>query len=170
MNDFFQHLFHIETGLGADFHGFAAVQPDQVFDFLFHHVGLGARQIDFIQYRQDFQVVVQGQIHVGQCLGLHALGRIHHQHRPVTGRQGTGHFISEVHVARGINEMEQIVMTVSGMVDELHGIELDGDAPLPLQVHGVQDLVFHFPFFHGVRQFQDAVGQGAFPMVDVGDD
>ncbi len=55
-------------------------------------------------------------------------------------------------------------------VQHADGMRLDSDAALALQVHRVENLLLHFA--HGERsgQFQQAVGQRGFPVVDVRDD
>ena len=47
---------------------------------------------------------------------------------------------------------------------------LDGDAPLPLDVHRVEVLLAHQPGVDRPGQLQDAVGQGRLAVVDVADD
>ena len=42
--------------------------------------------------------------------------------------------------------------------------------PLPLQVHAVQQLVLPLPVGNCLCGFQQAVGQGAFPVIYVGYD
>src|SRR5207253_6864842 len=39
-----------------------------------------------------------------------------------------------------------------------------------LQIHRVEHLLAHVTTRDGVRELEDAIGQGRFPMVDVGDD
>ena len=73
-------------------------------------------------------------------------------------------------MARRVDEVEVIGLAVFGVVAHGHGAGLDRDAALALELHIVQDLVLHRAFVHAVGQFQDAVGQGAFAVVDVGDD
>ena len=46
----------------------------------------------------------------------------------------------------------------------------DGDAPLPFQIHVVEELLLHLPRFDRVGQFQKTVGEGRFAMVDMGND
>ena len=111
--------------------------------------------------------MLQGQVGVGQGLGLHALGGVHHQHRALTGGQGPGHLIVEVHVARGVDEIQGVGLPVGGLVVQPHRPGLDGDAPLPLQVHVVQQLGLHFPLGDGVAQLDEAVGKGGFSVVNV---
>ena len=51
-----------------------------------------------------------------------------------------------------------------------HVLGLDGDAPLPLDVHGVEVLLPHEPGVDGARDLQDAVREGRLAVVDVADD
>ena len=47
---------------------------------------------------------------------------------------------------------------------------LVGDAPLPFQIHVVQDLVLHLPLLHRAAQLDQPVGEGGFAVVYVGND
>ncbi len=47
---------------------------------------------------------------------------------------------------------------------------LDGDATLALQVHVVKDLLLEFAFGDGAGAHQQAVGERALAVVDVGND
>jgi hypothetical protein len=46
----------------------------------------------------------------------------------------------------------------------------DGDAPFPFDVHRVQDLVSKIPVLYKTRILDQTVGQGGFPMVNMGYD
>ena len=115
-------------------------------------------------------VVVQGQVNVGQGLRFHALGGVHHQQGAFAGRQGARNFVIEVHMAGRINEVKLVGAAVGGSVGNAHGLRLNGDAALTLQVHPVQILLAGLTLADHVGQFQNAVGQGGFTMVDVGND
>ena len=114
--------------------------------------------------------MVHGEIGVAQGLGLDALGGVHHQHHALAGGQGPGDLVVEVHVAGGVDEVELIKLPVVGGIIDLHRPGLDGDAPFPLNVHVVQELLLHIPEGHGAGLLQDAVSQGGLAVVDVGDD
>ena len=114
--------------------------------------------------------MIQGQVGIGQGLGLYPLGGVHHQHRPLAGGQGPGDLVIEVHMARGVDEVQGVDFPVLRLIKQVDGPGLDGDAPLTLQVHIVQELVFHFPLGDGVALLQQAVRQGGLAVVDVGDD
>ena len=47
---------------------------------------------------------------------------------------------------------------------------LDGDALFPLQVHIVQDLIFHLPRAQRLCKFNEPVGQCALAVVNMGND
>ena len=111
--------------------------------------------------------MVQGQVGVGQGLGLDALGGVHHQDGALAGGQGAAHLIVEVHVARGINEVELVGVAVVGLVVELHRPGLDGDAALLFQVHVVQKLGLHLPLGHRPAQLDEPVGQGGLAVINM---
>ena len=80
------------------------------------------------------------------------------------------HLIVEVNVSGGIDEVELIGLSVFRGIAELDRPRFDGDAPFPLDIHVVEELLGHIPQRDGVGLFQNAVSQSAFPMVDMGDD
>ena len=56
------------------------------------------------------------------------------------------------------------------MVGQPDGPGLDGDAPLPLQVHVVQQLALHLPGGNGVALLQQPVRQRGLAVVNMGND
>ncbi len=113
---------------------------------------------------------VDGQIGVGKGLGLDALGGVHDQDGTLAGGQGTGDLIVEVHVARGVDQVQNVVLPVVGAVVEPDGAGLDRDAALAFEVHIVKDLLLHVALFDGVGLLQQAVGQRGLAVVDMGND
>ena len=49
-------------------------------------------------------------------------------------------------------------------------LQLDGDPPLPLQVHVIQELLLHLPLLHRARELEQLIRQRRLAMVDVRDD
>ena len=169
-DDALHHLPDVLPGLGGDPGGVHGRDADDVLDLLAHPVRVRAGQVDLVHHWHDLQPGVHRQVGVGQCLGLNALGGVHHQHRPLAGGQGPGHLVVEVHVSRGVDEVEHIVLPVLRRVHQGDGVGLDGDAPFPLQIHVVQQLVLHLPQGDGLGLLQNAVRQGGLAVVDVGHD
>jgi hypothetical protein len=73
-------------------------------------------------------------------------------------------------VARRVHEVERIRLAVLGPVGEAHRLGLDGDAALALDVHGVEHLGAHLAGLQPAAELDQAVGEGRFAVVDVGDD
>ena len=170
----FHHIFQNRGDIDAHFcrnlrrvHG---RQADDVLHLVLCLLGVCGGQVDLIDDRQNFKVVLHGEIGVGQCLSLHALRGIHHQHRPLAGGKGTGNLVVKVHMARRINEVQFVNLAVLRLVVQLHCPGLDGDAALPLQVHVVQQLAGHFSCGNGLTLFKQAVRQRGLAVVNMGDD
>jgi hypothetical protein len=68
-------------------------------------------------------------------------------------------------MARGIDQVEGEVPPPDPDV-----LGLDGDAPLPFELHGVEVLLTHLPRVDRARELEDAIAEGRLAMVDVGDD
>jgi hypothetical protein len=73
-------------------------------------------------------------------------------------------------VARGVDQVELVLAAVLRGVGHPHGIELDRDPTLALEVQGVQDLGLHLSLLEHPRLFDQTVGQGGLSVVDVRDD
>ena len=132
-------------------------------------VRLRRRQVDFVEDGDDGQIMVDGHEEVGQSLGFDALGGVHQKDGSFAGGQGPGHFVGEVHVAGGVDHAQGVFLPIESPRHP-HGLGLDGDPPLLLDLHPVQEAVVHIAGRHDAGKLEDAVGHGRFAMVDVGDD
>ena len=124
--------------------------------------GSAAGQVELVEAGDDLEVVLEGQVAVGQRLGLDALGGVDEQDHALAGGQGPGHLVAEVDVAGRVDEVDDVVGVV-----EPDRLELDRDAPLTLDVHRVEVLRPHVPRVDGAAQLEEAVGERALPVVDV---
>ena len=73
-------------------------------------------------------------------------------------------------MARRVHQVEHIGLAVLGLVVEAHGLRLDGDAALLLDVHVVEHLLGHLALGQAAGALDQPVGQRRFAMVDMGDD
>ena len=165
-----QHALDVEPGLGADHHRVLGVEPDHVLDLLLHPLGLGGRQVDLVEHGHDLVVRLDRLVDVGQRLRLDALGGIDHEKGPLAGGEASAHLIGEIHMAGRVHQVELIDLPVLRLVAEADGLRLDGDAPLALELHVVEDLVGHLAVGERAGGLDQPVGQGGFPVVDMGDD
>ena len=112
--------------------------------------------------------MVQRQIAVRQRLRLNALAGVDDENCALAGGQTAADLVLEVHMARGVDEVELIGLAVVGLVAHRDGAGLDGDAALLLDVHVVQHLVGHGALVDAVGQLQHTVRQSGLAVVDVG--
>ena len=87
-----------------------ASRPITLLDLLADPLGLGRRQVDLVDHRNDFQVVVQRQVGVGQRLRFHALRGVHHQQRALAGLQAARNFVGEIDVAGRVDQVQLVVL------------------------------------------------------------
>ena len=144
----------------------AAVQANHLFYLLGDLIRPRRRQIHFIDHRQNFQVVIQRQIHIGQRLRFDSLAGIHHKDRPFAGRKGAGDFISKIHMPGSIDEVKCVFYAILFM-DHAHRLGFYCDPALPLQIHLVQKAIFHLPHRNSLRLFDQPVCQRGFSMIDM---
>ena len=158
-NDCFQHILYVQAVFRRYERCVAGIQSDNIFNFLAHNIRLCTGKINFIDNRNDFQIIVQSQIYIGQCLCLDALSRIHDQNSSLTGRKRTGYLICKIDMSRCIYQMENIILSILRFIFQLNGIQLDCNATLPFQIHGIQQLFLHFPLFNSICNFKNTIGQ-----------
>ena len=170
MHHRFQHVVDADALLGAGQNRVAGVQADQLLDLLANPLRLGRRQIDLVDHRNNFQIVMQRQIRVGKRLRFHALRRVHHQQRAFAGLQAARNLVGEIDVARRVDQVELIIQAVFGAVVQPHRVGLDGDAALALQVHRIEHLRHHLALAERARDFEQTIGQRRLAVVDVRND
>ncbi len=133
-------------------------------------VGLGRGQVDLVDDGDDHQVLAQGQVDVGQGLGLDPLGGVDDQDRALAGLQAAADLVAEVDVAGRVDQVEAVDEAVLRRVLQAHGAGLDRDPLLALEVHRVEDLAGHLAGIDRVGELEEAVREGRLPVIDVGDD
>ena len=141
------------------------VVSDQICNLACDRVGIGGRQVDLVDDRNDVQVVLDREIGVRECLRLRPLRRVDDEQRALAGLQGPRYLVGEVHMAGRVDEVELVALPL-----DADRLRLDRDAALALEIHRVEHLLAHVTTGDGVRELEDAIGQRRFPMVDMGDD
>jgi hypothetical protein len=134
--------------LGGTEQSLIGVETQLDLDLLLHALHVRCKKIDLVDDRNDRQVVLQGSVQVGNRLGLHALRGIDQEEHALTGGEGPGNLVGEVHMARCIDQVELEGLSLVVRIRQAHRLALDRDAPFPLDVHRVEDLVAELPVFH----------------------
>src|SRR5699024_1701056 len=93
-------------------------------------------QIDLVEHGDDLEVLVHGQVQVGQGLRLDALGGVHQQDRALAGLQRAGDLVGEVDVPRGVDQVQHVLLPgqrpAGDRPRQPDVLRLDGDAALAL--------------------------------------
>ena len=118
----------------------------------------------------DLVMVVERLIDIGQGLRLDALGRIDHEQRAFAGREAAVDLIGEIDMARRVDEVQLVDLAVARVIIEAHGLRLDGDAALALDIHGIEHLLLHLPRRQAPAKLDQPVGERRFAVIDMGDD
>ena len=71
-------------------------------------------------------------------------------------------------MSRGINKVQLVFLTVPGLISKRNGLSLDGNAPLPLNIHRIQNLFLHFPDCKSATLLNQAVVKSLFTMINMG--
>ena len=82
-----EQLGHALAGLGADAQDLVGGDAEHLLDLGGVAVGVGGRQVDLVEGGHDLEVVLEGQVAVGQRLGLDALGGVDEQDHALAGGQ-----------------------------------------------------------------------------------
>ena len=137
LDDTLQDFFDILPGLGGDGDRLRHVKADDILDFRLYALHVCAREVDFVDDRDDLQIMVERKIYIGKRLRLYALRRIDDEDRAFAGRKGTRDFIVEIDMPWGIDEVQLVGFAVLIRVVQAHRLFLDGDAALTLELHRV---------------------------------
>ena len=169
-HDRLQHVLDTETGLGRAAHRLAGRDADDVLDLGDDTVRFGRGQVDLVENGEHLDALLDGGVAIGHRLRLDALAGVDHQQRTLAGGQRAAHFVTEVDVTRRVDEIKAVGFAVARLVGERGGLRLDGDATLALEVHRIEHLRLHLAVCEPPTLLDEAVGQRALAVVDVGDD
>ncbi len=127
------------------------VDPDDVFDLFLDPFGLGAGEVDLVEDGNDLELIVDREVGVRERLRLDPLAGIHDEQGAFASGEGATDLVAEIDVPGSVDEIEDVLLAVFGLVAERHGVGFDRDAALALQVHRVEHLLAHVSRGDGSR-------------------
>ena len=164
-DDLVEQLDDAGAGLGGDPQYLIARKAEHALDLLGIAVGIRGGKVDLVERGDDLEVVLQGEIAVGERLRLDPLRRVDEEHDSFACGEASRDLVAEIDVARSVDELEDVVAPVNADV-----LRLDGDAAFAFEVHRVEVLGPHVSGVDRVGQLEDSIRQRRLAMVDVADD
>ena len=132
-------------------------------------LNLCARQVDLVDDGDDGQLIVESQLGVGQGLGLDALRGVNDEQGSLASCEAARDLVRKVNVTRGVNQVELVFAPVPSAIEQAHGVGLDGNAALSLEIHGIQDLVRHLALGERACLLEQPVSQRGLAVINMGD-
>ena len=169
-DDGFEDVLNADAHFGGGGDCVFAGDGEDVFELLAAAGDVGGGKVDLVEDGDDGEVLLHGEVDVGHGLGFDALGGIDDEDGAFAGGKGAGDLIGEVDVSGGVEEVELVGFSVLGLKSEGDGVGLDGNPFFTLKVHGVEVLGLGLSLGDGLGFFHEAIGQGRFAMIDMGDD
>ena len=133
---------------------------------------VGTHAVELVDEGDAGDAEVAGLTPHGLGLRLHAGNGVEHGHSAVEHAEGALDLGREVHVARGVDDLDAVVVAVL-LPEAGGGSGLNGHAALLLlhhEVHGGSALVHLADLVRLARVVQDALGRGGLAGIDVGHD
>ena len=164
-----EHLFNIGAALCRNHRRVLRGDTYNVLDFVLDPLRVGRGQVDFVDNRQKFQIVIYCKVGVGKGLRLDTLRGVDNKHRALAGGKRARHLVVKVDVAGGVDKIKLVLFAVGGGVVKGYGVRLYGYTALAFKVHTVEYLVLHIALCYRVGKLQHTVSQGRLAVVDMGD-
>ena len=165
LDDRVEHVLDAGARLRRDAKHAVGVVGEQVGELLRDAVGVGLRQVDLVDERDDLEVVLDREVGVRERLRLDPLRRVGDEQRALARLQRARDLVGEVDVARRVDQVQLVALP-----QDPHRLRLDRDPALALEVHRVEHLRAHLALRDGVRELEDAIGERRLAVVDVRDD
>ena len=109
-----------------------ALELEHVLDFADHVERIAHFAVELVDERDDRRLAHAADFEKLDCLGFHALGGIDHHHGGVDGGQHSVRVFREVLMARGVEQVDDVIVIV-----ELHHRTRHGNAALLFDFHPV---------------------------------
>ena len=137
-DDFFEHGVDVDTCLCRNLRSVLGRNSDNVLNLGDNPLGIGAGQINFVDYRYDFKSAVNREICVGKRLRLNTLRSVNNEYRALTCRERTRDLVVKVDVTWGVDQVKKIFFAVVGVVNNAYGACLYCNAAFAFKLHIVE--------------------------------
>ena len=170
LHDGFEHVLDAQPALGADEQGVPAGIARTLSICSLTKFGLRGGQIDFVDDRDNRQIISRGEKGIRDGLRFDALAGIDNEQRAFARGKRARNFVGEIHVAGRVDQIQLVGVSVLRGVVQADAFRLDGDAALALEIHRVEHLLVHFALRKRAGHFEQTIGERGLAVIDVRDD
>ena len=167
LDDCRQKLINVDSAFGADLDDFGRVDAEHLMHFLGDFFGTLVREINLVDHRDDLQVGIDCRVGIGDGLSLNSLKSIGEQEGALTAGEAAGNLIVKVDMARRVDQVQLVFLSLIGVAHRDRA-GLDGDPPLAFERQVIEQLFLHFALLHGAGELQQAIGERALAVINVG--
>src|SRR3989344_1669114 len=139
----FNDLVYVFASFSGSKNNLIVSKTKRVFDLYRNLFWRRVGQVYLIDDGNKHQIMLHRELYIRQCLRLDALGCVHYENRAFAGSQRSRDLVGKIHVPWGINEIQLIAIVIHA-----HWLQLDGDPPLSLQIHLIEQLFFHLALLY----------------------
>ena len=108
LDDGLEDLLDARSLLGGTLQMGVRVESQFRVDLLDDPLHVRRGEVDLVDHRDDRQIVLHGEVEVGERLGLDALGGVDQQQHPFAGGQRSRHLVGEIDMARRVDQVQGI--------------------------------------------------------------
>ena len=101
-----QQLVNADARFSGAFDDFVGINTKHLMHFFGDFVDACMHQVNFIDDRNDLEIVIHGSVRVRHCLCFDPLKRVDEQQCSFATRQGTRDFVLKVNVAGSIDQVQ----------------------------------------------------------------
>ena len=103
---------NIEAGFGTDAENMLLGLSGESLDFVLDWWEVYIKEVDFIENGNDGEIGEEGELVVADGLGLDSLLGVDQQDGPFAREHAATHLVLEVHVARRVDQLQQVLSIV----------------------------------------------------------
>jgi hypothetical protein len=119
-------------GFARGRNGELPINADNLFDLFAGALHIGARQIDLVDHRDDFEIVVERQVGIGEGLRFDPLRCVDDENGAIAGSQRARYLVGEIDVPWRVDQVEEVLVAVLRGKAQACCLCFDGNAALAL--------------------------------------
>ena len=167
IDDGIEQFFDPQTGFGTGFECVGTVESDSLLYLLFDTIRFGGGEVDFVDDGNEFEIILEGDVDIGDSLCFDALGSIDDQQCAFTRCERAAHFIGKIDMTRSVDQVEGVDFSLF-FVLKPNALRFYRDAALFFDIHRIHHLCAHLTIRYRAALLNETICERTFSVVDMG--